>query len=143
MYFFEVMFWYPTNCETWAGTSHNRFLKCMTTVYLSGVSMRSRLPRKKGADPPWASGLRFCSIVNLTSSDVISPWPSWNITPRRSLKVHVFISLDGFHSVASPVRMAKVLGSRMISGSYTHSHNVFSDWLERQANGVSMPHCPT
>src|SRR5947199_5222722 len=23
------------------------------------------------------------------------------------------------------------------------SHSVFSDWLERQANGVSMPHWPT
>src|SRR6185312_1358901 len=69
--------------------------------------------------------------------------PSWNCTPERSLKVHVRSSFDGFHSVASPGRYSKVLGSRMISGSYTQSHKVFSDWLERHANGVSMPHCPT
>src|SRR5436309_2183538 len=31
----------------------------------------------------------------------------------------------------------------MISGSCMQSHSVFSDWLERQANGVSIPHCPT
>jgi len=31
----------------------------------------------------------------------------------------------------------------MMSGSYMQSHSVFSDWLERQANGVSIPHCPT
>ena len=52
-------------------------------------------------------------------------------------------SFDGFHSVASPGRYSKVLGSRMISGSYMQSQSVFSDWLERQANGVSMPHWPT
>ena len=32
-------------------------------------------------------------------------------------KVHVFISFDGFHSVARPGRYAKVFGSRMMSGS--------------------------
>src|SRR2546426_10689463 len=31
----------------------------------------------------------------------------------------------------------------MISGSCMQSHRVFSDWLERHANGVSIPHCPT
>src|SRR5438093_7146956 len=31
----------------------------------------------------------------------------------------------------------------MINGSYMQSHRVFSDWLERHANGVSMPHWPT
>src|SRR5262249_37189018 len=64
-------------------------------------------------------------------------------TPDRSLNVHVRISFDGFHSVASPGRYWKVLGSRVISESYTWSHRHFSDWLVRQANGVSMPHCPT
>src|SRR5207244_824846 len=94
---------------------------------------------KNGADPPCESGLRFCSTVNFTSSAVISPKPSWNCTPERSLNVHVLSSCDGFHSVASPGRYSKVFGSRMIKGSYAQSHNVFSDWLERHANGVSMP----
>ena len=109
------------------GTSHTRFLKCITTVSLSGVSMRSRWARKNGAEPPWASGLRFCSTVNLTSSAVISPQLSWKRTPERSLKVHVRSSFEGFHSVASPGRYSKVLGSRMISGSYMQSQSVFSD----------------
>src|SRR5215813_4772316 len=87
-----------------------------------------------GAEPPCASGLRFCSTVNLTSSAVISPKPSWNCTPERSLNVHVLSSFDGFHSVARPGRYSNVLGSRMISGSYAQSHRVFSDWLDRQAN---------
>src|SRR5882724_4573256 len=143
MYFFEVMFWYPTNWVKFEGTSQTRFLKCITTVSLSGVSMRSRCVRKNGADPPCESGLRFCSTVNFTSSAVISPNPSWNGTPERSLNVHVLSSFDGFHSVASPGRYSKVFGSRMIRGSYKQSHRVFSDWLERHANGVSIPHCPT
>src|SRR5882724_404839 len=143
MYFFEVMFWYPTNWVKFEGTSQTRFLKCITTVYLSGVSIRSRWARKNGADPPCESGLRFCSTVNFTSSAVISPNPSWNCTPERSLNVHVRSSFEGFHSVASPGRYSKVFGSRMIRGSYMQSHSVFSDWLERQANGVSIPHCPT
>jgi hypothetical protein len=49
-----------------------------------------------------ASGLKLCSTVYFTSSEVISPKPSWNITPERSLNVHVRISLEGFHSVARP-----------------------------------------
>src|SRR5438309_8798383 len=74
----------------------------MTTVSLSGVSMRSSCMRKNGAEPPPASGLRFCSTVNLTSSAVSSPQPSWNFTTERSLNVHVLSSFDGFHPVASP-----------------------------------------
>ncbi len=95
-------------------TSQTRFLKCMTTVSLSGVSIRSRFVRKNGAEPPPESGFRFCSTVNLTSSAVSSPQPSWNLTPDRSLNVHVRSSFDGFHSVASPGRYSKVFGSRMI-----------------------------
>ena len=79
--------------------------------------MRSRLMRKNGAEPPGESGFRFCSMVNFTSSAVSSPRPSWNCTPWRSLKVQVRISFEGFHSVASPGRMAKVLGSRVMSES--------------------------
>src|SRR5438093_6502093 len=105
--------------------------------------MRSRCIRKNGADPPCESALRFCSTVSFTSSAVISPNLSWNCTPERSLKVQVRSSFEGFHSVASPGRYSNVLGSRMISGSCMQSHSVFSDWLERQANGVSIPHCPT
>ena len=59
------------------------------------------------------------------------------------MNVHVRISFDGFHSVASPGRYSKVLGSRMMSGSYTQSHRGFSACTWRQANGVSVPHCPT
>jgi hypothetical protein len=47
--------------------------KCIATVSLSGVSMRSRYRRKNGEEPRCASGLRFCSTVNLTSSAVSSP----------------------------------------------------------------------
>src|SRR2546427_3656954 len=115
----------------------------MTTVSLSGVSIRSSCMRKNGAEPPPASGLRFCSTVNLTSSAVSSPQPSWNFTPERSLNVHVLRSFDAFHSVASPGRYSKVFASRMMSGSYTQSHSGFSLWVERHANGVSVPHCPT
>ena len=116
-YFFGTTFWYPTNCVKFEATSQTRFLKCSTTVSLSGVSIRSRLFRKNGAEPPPESGLRFCSTVNLTSSAVRSPQPSWNFTPDRSLKVHVRISFVGFHSVASPGRYSNVFGSRMMSGS--------------------------
>src|SRR5262245_4667469 len=105
--------------------------------------MRSMLLRKNGAEPPPASGFRFCSTVNLTSSAVSSPQPSWNFTPERSLNVHVLKSFEALHSVASPGRYSKVFASRVMSGSYTQSHRHFSLWVERQANGVSVPHCPT
>jgi len=88
--------------------------------------------------------LTFCSTVNLTSSAVSSPHPSWNFTPERSLNVHVRISFEGFHSVASPGRYAaNVVESRMMSASYTAVPDGFSAWTVRQANGVSVPHCPT
>jgi hypothetical protein len=73
--------------------------------------------RKNGDEPPPASGLRFCSTVNFTSSEVRSPHPSWNFTPERSLNVHVLSSFEGFHSVASPGRYSNVFGSRWMSGS--------------------------
>ncbi len=72
---------------------------------------------KYGADPPCASGFKFCSTVNLTSSAVSSPQLSWNLTPVRSLNVHTFRSFDGFHSVASPGRYSHVFESRWMSGS--------------------------
>src|SRR5437867_12310816 len=108
-----MVFWYPTNWVNRDGTSHTRSLKCITTVCLSGVSIRLRYLRKKGAEPPCESGLTLCSTVNLTSSAVSSPQPSWNITPERSLNVHVRISFDGWYVVANPGRYAKVGASRM------------------------------
>src|SRR5436309_13430548 len=143
MYFFEVMFWYPTNWVKFEGTCQTRFLKCVTTVYLSGVSIRSRWARKNGADPPGTSGRRFCSTVNLTSSAVIWPKPSWNCTPERSLNVHVLSSFDGFHSVATPGTYANVFGSRIISGSCILSHSVLSDWLIYRESGVAVTHWRT
>ena len=49
-----------------------------------------------------ASSLKLCSMVYFTSSLVTSPYPSWNMTPERSLNVQVRISFVGFHSVARP-----------------------------------------
>ena len=106
--------------------------------------MRSRFARRYGAVPPCASGFRFCSTVNFTSSAVISPQPSWKGTPERSLNVHVRISFEGFHSVASPGRYSEGLGiardQRVVRLSPRGTSP--TGWCARRT-GVSMPHCPT
>jgi len=110
---------------------------------LVGVSIRSRCMRKNGADPPCESGLRFCSTVNLTSSAVTRR--GLRGTARRAeLERPRSELVRGLPFRRQPGPILEGLGSRMMSGSYMQSHSVFfSDWLERQANGVSIPHCPT
>jgi len=121
------------------GTSHTRFLKCITTVYLSGVSIRSRCMRKNGADPPCESGLEILLDGEL---DVVGGHLAVafvELHARAELERPRSELVRGLPFRRQPGPILEGLGIAQMSGSYMQSHSVFSDWLERQANGVSIP----
>ena len=71
----------------------------MTRVVGSGVSIFSIVARAV-ATIVLALGSYVRSMLNLASAE-LNGSPLWNLTPERSLKVHV-VGAVSFHSVASP-----------------------------------------
>src|ERR1700709_2465643 len=99
-----------------------------STVMSSILRAETSVGIRDAVTPTWlgsnctASCLRTLSTFQTTAS-ALNGEPSWNVTPGRSLKVHLFLSVASTaHSVASPGIITLALSaddrSHIVKASY-------------------------
>src|SRR5262249_49498815 len=118
------------------------FAKRKVMVYGSSISMLL-IRRNSGASPLADPSLAIAAMVNLISSAVISPWPSWNCTPLRREKRQARPPSNTSQRSASMGERAPVLGSRLSKFSIMGLSTTSSAPGYRCGNQRSLPKVAT